>query len=88
MVTNQMLAATFCKMLQDNMSAEDFAACVAANKADATSPCCPSHDYLDTNQVMLEAMDAHGLTFDPSSDSCTNTINSVWTLARLHDYNA
>jgi hypothetical protein len=47
---------------------------------------CATHDHCDSNEAMLEALEAYGYGYDPESDSITDIINESWSLAKKNNF--
>jgi hypothetical protein len=47
---------------------------------------CASHDFIDSNQVMLDAMEELGIEFDPSDQKNADLINDAWSLAKAQGF--
>lgn len=44
---------------------------------------CATHDFCDSNVMMLEAMESIGIAFDPADADQADLINRAWTLAKV-----
>jgi hypothetical protein len=47
---------------------------------------CASHDFIDANQTMIEAMAILGLDLDAGDEVLTDTINKAWQIAKEREF--
>lgn len=55
---------------------------VRRNAAEAIPSVCHSHDFVDSNQVMLDTFEALQINFDLQDESHIALCNAAWRLAR------
>lgn len=48
---------------------------------------CATHDFIDSNELMLDAMQFMGLVFDPADDKQAAMTSRAWTLAKSAGFN-
>ena len=82
------LAQMFAGEIQADMSASDLAAAVALNAAETDDLICHTHDFLDANMSMLNAMALMGVVFDPDDDAEAQLVNEAWSLAKAAGFAA
>jgi hypothetical protein len=90
------VADTFVESLREDLSKEEFRAMCAANADETDTDVCHSHDYLDSNENMMAAVEdvlgdvdgrIVGLTDDHGdypeyADWFIELWNTAWTLAK------
>jgi hypothetical protein len=77
MPTAKQVADKFDKILRNEIGEDNYRECVAKNKTPAyQNGCCASHDYCDSNMVMLEALQSLGA--DPDSNEGNTLWNRAW----------
>lgn len=80
------LAHKFAENVRNTLDPTEFADVVLANKLETGSGVCHSHDYMDANECMLDALNHFDLTFDPANqDQCT-LMNAAWAMAKKNDF--
>jgi hypothetical protein len=80
------LAAEFARRIRLELGADNLARVVATNKRrnDAT---CATHDYIDSNQTMIDAFSAAiGRPLRVESGADLSLINQAWTRAKLSHF--
>ena len=90
MVTPYTLAVEFSRRLRDELTPEQLAEVVAANRAERSPLICHSHDYCDANQIMLDAEEALGLESFPEDETARDEeralVDSAWALAKARGF--
>lgn len=79
------LAKAFCDALCDEMGADDLASIIHRNAIEQDPNVCHTHDYVDANQVMLNAITATGdyaNNVDINSDRIVALTSAAWNLAK------
>ena len=80
----------FSKGLLSDMGAGAFMQMVELNKLEINTGICRSHDYIDSNITMLEAMEANGYPFEIESpedkDKYFTLSNNAWNLAKKQNF--
>ena len=89
-VTDQ-LAAAFCRMIWVEIGDEDMEIVIQENAADHDKTICHTHDYVDANQVMIDAWNRlraadllPGIEVDDPSHMAI--FNNAWLRARNADF--
>jgi len=77
MTTPHKLAAEFATVLRNNVTPKEWGLIV--ENTNGTSPSCVSHDFIDANECMVEAIENLGVEYDPAD---TDLYNAAWSLAR------
>jgi hypothetical protein len=75
------IAQRFVGILRDWLTADEWAAMVAANRAETDPRVCHSHDYCDANEAMFEACGADLGEIDPSDEAQAAIWNAAWERA-------
>lgn len=78
----EQLASEFKSVLSYWLTRDELIQIDLLNAGDDNSSVCHSHDFCDANQAMLDAMERHGMDFDPSDESQASLINAAWTIAK------
>lgn len=82
--TVQQLSNKFINGVLADATEAERAAILAHPKDD---PCCNTHDFMDSNQVMLDAYEAlTGEEPDISDDEIIGLFNAAWSLSRLNGW--
>lgn len=76
------LANEFIKLLKQYLSEEEFNEVKRRNAIETDKRICHSHDYIDANVVMLEAMKNLNIKIDFESDETFKLIHEAWILAK------
>lgn len=77
------LGAKFAQLMSIALSPEQLQEVNERNKAEGMSGCvCASHDFMDANMIMLEAMESFGHELEPESDDQARAMNTAWMLAQ------
>lgn len=78
------LARAFASLLEKAVSLEQMGEIMKRNAVEPKdSGVCHSHDFVDANQIMLDALSALGhKDYDPADEEMTSFINRAWTVAR------
>lgn len=71
------LAHRFTEMLRDSMSDQDWEDMVNANQSETDPNICHSHDYVDANQVMIDAIESLDIDIDD-----IDLANEAWDYAK------
>jgi hypothetical protein len=81
-----LLAEKFTELLRATLSPAEFAEMADANANETDAGICHSHDYCDANQIMIDAIQALGIT----NKYCAlhNMWSDAWTYARLELFDA
>lgn len=83
-ITAESLSRKFAQLVLSLLNEEDKAQVLAHPKEDS---CCLTHDFMDTNQVMLDAyQELTGEELDIQDGDSMNLINTAWALARVNDW--
>lgn len=82
------LAETFSKLMREALTVEEFEAVNIRNFSHHyRESSCASHDFIDANEVMIEALSEHGITDINSADfALTDLINAAWLHAKRHHF--
>jgi hypothetical protein len=79
----QTTACEFDSVLRHWLTLDEYAAAVAENATEPNPLVCHTHDYLDANEAMVEAMErALGRRPRIRSEADTNLFNRAWDLWR------
>lgn len=89
-----MLANQFSAFIRRDLSTAQLIAANTDNAARDYDPAiCATHDFIDANQTMVDALDAIGLRYpyageqsDAEVSACTELINTAWSLAKRHQF--
>lgn len=85
----KLIAIEFSKLMAASLSPRDLEQVNKANaKACIGSRECESHHYVDSNMLMVQALEALGFPFDPASDDQADIINSAWSMAKASSFSA
>lgn len=83
------LALEFARLLHEQINPEDMEACVNFAKANPTSAVCLTHDYCDSNQVILDAFrNVMGRGMDILHADDSSLVGFAWDLARRLGFSA
>lgn len=82
------LAETFSKLMREALTVEEFEAVNIRNFSHHyRKRSCASHDFIDANEVMIEALSEHGITDINTADfALTDLINAAWLHAKRHHF--
>lgn len=89
-------AKAFCKLLREELSAEQMKEVIQRNLDESSDAICHSHDFCDANVVMADACEALGIEIlfpadEPAEDllqTQCNLWNEAWSLAKRADFDA
>lgn len=76
------LARVFTTKVREALSPEQLAAVVVRNIEERWGGVCHSHDFMDANECMLEALESSGYEYDPADEAQVNATNIAWDLAK------
>ena len=81
------LAKEFARLMTEALHPDVFSLVNALNggrKYEATS--CASQEFLDANEVMLEAMSNLGIEFAPENEENATLTNEAWQIAKVMNF--
>lgn len=86
----EILSANFSCLIKESLSEEEFADLAKRTDNELDPRICHSHDFLDSNQTMLDAWEAtEGLPeIDLQNDAHSDAINRAWDLAKHKRFGA
>ena len=76
------LSDEFSRLIQETLTESEFQDVLRLNGNDHS---CHTHDFCDSNQVMLDAMENLGITYD-GSDSSNDLINEAWNISHRNNF--
>lgn len=82
------LAIMFSKIVSSHLGEVCLAEVVALNNAETDSSICHSHDFIDPNQSMIDAMDELGIELNLQDEKQVALINSAWDIAKRNNFKA
>lgn len=87
----QELAARFSTHVREDLGDEWLAEVNRRNAADVArgmpeDGVCHSHDFIDPNQSLIDAMEEMGIGLDTQSQSQTDLINEAWHIAKASGF--
>lgn len=83
-ITAEKLSRKFAELIFAEISEGERQAILSHPKEDM---CCITHDFMDPNQVMLDAYEElTGVEADVGDDDILHLFNTAWTLARVNDW--
>ena len=56
------------------------------NKAETNPGICHSHDFCDSNQAMINALQKHGIEFNGQDEAQHELINEAWRIAKAEGF--
>lgn len=77
-----LVAKAFSKLLAEDLGEETMRQVVERNRTPEYRDVCASHDFCDANEVMTEAMEAHGL--DPFKN--VDLWSAAWDEAKQNEF--
>lgn len=77
------LALAFTDELMATLSSQQQLEVRLLNAVEPDNRLCRSHDFCDANQVMIDALDVVGETFDAEDRAQGDWLDTAWALARL-----
>lgn len=77
----KLLAHQFAAQVRDALDPPDLDEVIRRNKT-AAGPVCHSHDFIDSNECMLAALDSLGIPFMPDDQDQCNLTNDAWRMAK------
>ncbi len=83
--TAQQIADEFRSVMREWLTAAELSEIDLRNAASLTagdSSICHSHDFCDSNQAMIDALDQLGIEFNPQDEKQCELINSAWAIAK------
>lgn len=83
------LSDIFASYVRRDLTADQLVQVIARNISDGSDQSdsvCHSHDFIDTNETMLEAVDALGLEWQADSHQFMRMVNDAWTLAKRRGF--
>lgn len=78
--TSEELGPEFCRILSKWLKPEEIREVTRLNTLPEYANCCASHDFCDSNQAMIDAMEICGIEFHP--DQWIELVNAAWDLAK------
>ena len=86
----QRLSVRFSELLREGLSAVEMAEVLSKNANEQNAQVCHTHDFLDANQVMLDAIADLGFRdldlAEPLSDASIALWNAAWNLAKSNNF--
>jgi hypothetical protein len=83
------LAVAFCEVLNKWLTPDEIREVNRLNATSEYTNCCATHNYCDSNQAMLDALEEFGIEgFDANDEKLTALINEAWELAIKWNFNA
>jgi hypothetical protein len=79
------LAHTFSELVRDALTPEQFGRVLELNDAER-GPVCHTHDFIDSNQTMLDAMASYCVEFDPADAAQAELTDTAWTCAKAAEF--
>lgn len=91
MPTPEQLAREFAALLADqclnyNTGEHKLDEAVRRNDAETDPSICHTHDFCDSNQTMLDAMERFGMELDLQDESQVNLITEAWSIAKSNRF--
>lgn len=86
--TTKRIAAAFRAAMVAELGRDTCAAIDAANKAEASTGICHSHDHCDANMLMLDAIESVMGEMDMGSPEHTSLWNAAWDKAKAAGFAA
>lgn len=84
------LSDTFRRIMAQDLSPQELVEIDALNveyrQKHPRLSICASHDFIDSNQVMLDALEELGIEWDASDQESNDLINEAWTLAKTQGF--
>lgn len=87
-VTPTELAKEFSRLIREKLKPADMGKVIALSKSGDYTTACPTHEFCDANQVMMDAFEnLAGRPYSFDDDSTDHEITEqAWTIAREHDF--
>lgn len=79
------LACKFSELLREELTSEEFEEVIKRNATPEYSQCCATHDFRDSNMIMLEALEELGGSIDDTLAD-PNAWNSAWRIAKACEF--
>jgi hypothetical protein len=77
----QVLAVTFSRLMTEQLGA-NLQQVILANAEETDKSICHSHDFIDSNQTMIDALEELGEVLNLQSEKQTSVINAAWSIAK------
>jgi hypothetical protein len=77
-----LIAREFVRLMQDALTEDQLILIDGRNATDEYASACASHDFLDANMLMLDALTRAGADGDPEGEWFTCMVNAAWEIAR------
>jgi hypothetical protein len=84
-LTPYLLAYEFSARLRDMLTADQMEA-VARRNAANPGAACASHDFCDSNEVMIQALRNIDIEFDADDQEQADLTNAAWDIAKRHGF--
>jgi hypothetical protein len=82
------LAKAFAAEIRKDLTAAELKKVIARNKTDEYKGLCATHDFIDSNESMIQAFaESFNRDIQFNSDSDTELINRAWDIAKDNDFN-
>lgn len=83
------LARIFSRMLREDLTADQMAEINARNASEShAGDVCATHDFIDANQIMIDALAEIQIDFDSQDSGIASMIDHAWTLAKAYQFDA
>lgn len=88
MKSNHKLAVDFAESVREYLTLAQLAEVVMRNAHEADSTICHSHDFIDPNQCMLDALEEQGMEFEADNMGQSILIDDAWNMAKACAFDA
>lgn len=78
------LSAEFSRILNEWLGPKRIREINRRNALPEYANCCASHDFCDSNQAMIEALETFGIEFHP--DRCIDLVDAAWDHAQKRQF--
>lgn len=86
MIDTNKLAIDFCILLRHYLLPEEMTEVIERNRVEPDERVCHSHDFLDANEVMAEAVTLQGVEFDVQDEDQRISWNAAWYAAKAVEF--
>lgn len=81
------LARTFSALIREALTPDELCQVLARNRSpEYSGDCCATHDFTDSNQIMIDALSEHGESFDAESAAQASAIDHAWAIAKVYSF--
>ena len=80
----ELLAIKFSELINEELTIEELNEVNRLNATPDFQNACATHEYIDSNETMIEACLQCGFEFD---SVCNSVLNSAWTIAKKAEFN-